>query len=94
MLFNKIRKGDFKIIYSRLTDIELNPAPEKVRNLAKKLPKKYIEFIDVSDEALKLADHYIKEKVVVKRAYRTVYISHLRHFTMQTCWLVGILNIL
>jgi predicted nucleic acid-binding protein len=66
ILFNKIRKGDFKIIYSRLTDIELNPAPEKVRNLAKKLPEKYIEFIDVSDEALKLADHYIKENVVGK----------------------------
>jgi hypothetical protein len=34
VLFNKIHAGDLKVIYSRLTDIELNPAPENVRDLA------------------------------------------------------------
>jgi hypothetical protein len=43
------------VIYSRLTDIELSPAPERVRNLAISLPENNIEFIGVSDQAIELA---------------------------------------
>ena len=39
ILFDKIKKGDYSVIYSRLTDIELTPAPERVRNLARSLPQ-------------------------------------------------------
>ena len=38
ILFSKIEQGNFRVIYSRLTDIELAPAPEIVRNLARNLP--------------------------------------------------------
>ena len=54
------------MIYSRLTDIELKPAPEKVRELANSLLKETVEFIDISDQALELANHYISENVVGK----------------------------
>lgn len=66
ILFDKINKGDYKIIYSRLTDIELTPAPEKVRILANNLPNQYIEFVDISNEAIELAEQYLKENVVGK----------------------------
>lgn len=66
ILFDKVHKGEFKILYSRLTDIELKPAPEKVRDLAKSLSKQSVEFIDISDQVLELADQYLKEKVVGK----------------------------
>jgi hypothetical protein len=66
ILFDKIKKGEFKIIYSRMTDIELEPAPEKIRNLAKSITKSSIEFIDISDQATSLAEEYLKENVVGK----------------------------
>ncbi len=64
ILFDKIQQGYYKVIYSRLTDIELAPAPEKVRNLAISLPETALEFIDISDKAIELAEHYINENVV------------------------------
>ena len=33
----------YTVIYSKLIDIELTPAPEKVRNLAMSLPKDRLE---------------------------------------------------
>jgi predicted nucleic acid-binding protein len=66
ILFDKVKKGEFKVIYSRLTDIELKPAPERVRDLALSLSQQTVEFIDISDQALELANQYLKEKVVGK----------------------------
>ncbi len=66
ILFDKINKGEFKVIYSRLTDIELTPAPEKIKTLANGLPPESLEFIDISDEATELAEQYLKENVVGK----------------------------
>jgi hypothetical protein len=66
ILFNKINKGEFKIIYSRLTDIELNPSPNYVKDLVTSLPETAIEFIDITDEAIELAEHYLRENVVGK----------------------------
>ncbi|CAN5910218.1 hypothetical protein BH24BAC1_BH24BAC1_28560 [soil metagenome] len=66
ILFTRISQGDYRVLYSRLTDIELAPAPEQVRALLKSLPEKALEFIDVSDQAIELAERYIREKVVGK----------------------------
>ena len=60
VLFDNIHKGQYKIIYSKLTDIELKPAPENVRKLAAGLPASNIEFIDISNEATELGEQYIK----------------------------------
>jgi hypothetical protein len=64
VLFDKIQQGSYKVIYSRLTDIELVPAPEKVRRLATSLLEAALEFIDISDQAVELAERYINENVV------------------------------
>jgi hypothetical protein len=66
ILFDKILQGNYKVIYSRLTDTELASAPEPVKTLAKSLPGDALEFIDISDQALELAERYIQEKVVGK----------------------------
>jgi len=47
-------------------DIELEPAPEKVRDLAKSLPTTQLEWIEISDEAFELADRYLYDNVVGK----------------------------
>ena len=64
VLFDRISKGDFKLLISRLTDIELENAPKQVRELANSLPKKYIEWLDITTQSVQLADKYLIEKVV------------------------------
>ncbi|MBS1495913.1 MAG: PIN domain protein [Bacteroidetes bacterium] len=64
VLFDKISKGEFKVLISRLTDIELENAPQQVKNLANSLQQDNIEWLDITNEAVLLADKYIAEKVV------------------------------
>ena len=66
ILFDRIIEGRYKIIYSELTNTELTDAPERVKNLIRKLPNNAIDVIGNSIEAASLADTYIQEKVVGK----------------------------
>jgi len=66
LLFDKIVKGQIKLLYSQMTEIELAEAPKHIRDLTMKIPDKRIEFLPINDEANFLADSYIKEKVVGK----------------------------
>lgn len=64
VLFDEISKGHYKVLFSRLTDIELENSPKKVRDLANSIPQNYIEWIDITTLSIQLADKYIEEKVV------------------------------
>ncbi|MFN5630322.1 MAG: PIN domain protein, partial [Bacteroidota bacterium] len=64
VLFDRIAKRDFKVIISRLTDIELENAPKQVKDLANTLQKENIEWIDITNESILLANKYLEEKVV------------------------------
>ena len=64
VLFDRISKGKFKILISRLTDIELENAPQKVQDLANTLPKENVEWLDITAQAVQLAGSYIDEKVI------------------------------
>ncbi len=89
ILFDQINKGGFKVIFSRLTDIELKPAPEKVRELAKSLTKETVEFIDISDQAFELANHYINENVVGKTSLSDcihIALATLQHADVLVSW--------
>lgn len=66
LLFDKIIAGEFKIVFSQLTEYELSFAPQNVKNLLNKLPKSVYEKIETSEEAVNLADQYIIENVVGK----------------------------
>jgi predicted nucleic acid-binding protein len=65
-LFDQILKDGIKIIYSELTKNELINAPQKVKDFIKSLPDIIIEYEEITDESLILADRYIAEKVVGK----------------------------
>lgn len=41
-------------------------APDKVKNFLKRLPPKQKQFVEITPEAVNLADTYIREKVVGK----------------------------
>lgn len=64
VLFERIKKGEYKLLLSRLIDIELTNAPKHVRDLASSISDSHIEFIETTDEATLLADTYINENVV------------------------------
>jgi hypothetical protein len=52
VLFDRISKDEFKVLVSRLTDIELENAPQKVRDLALWLPTDNIEWLDITTQAV------------------------------------------
>jgi len=66
ILFDKIIKGEIKMLYSQMTEIELASAPQNVRDLLKKIPDGHIEFLSITDETTQLAENYIRENVVGK----------------------------
>jgi predicted nucleic acid-binding protein len=63
-LFNRVKGGEFVILYSTVTQDELENAPEKVKDLVKSLRVDLTEFIETTDEAIDLATEYITKKVV------------------------------
>ena len=68
-LFVRIYSGDYIILYSTVTQEELENAPEKIRDLVKKIKVEQTEFIETTDEAIDLASEYITEKVVGKTSF-------------------------
>ena len=68
-LFDRIYSGDFVILYSTVTQEELENAPEKIKDLVKKIKVEQTEFIETTDEAIDLASEYITEKVVGKTSF-------------------------
>jgi hypothetical protein len=85
ILFDKIIAGEYKILYSRLIDIELASAPEKVREFV----DTQIEFVDISEEAIKLAEQYLNENIVGKTSRADgihIAIATLNNADMLVSW--------
>lgn len=68
-LFDRIKKGEFIILYWTVTQDELENAPEKLKELVNSLKADLTEFIEITDEAIDLATEYIKEKVVGQTSF-------------------------
>ena len=68
-LFERIKAGEFVILYSAVTQDELENAPERVKELVKSLRVDQTEFIEITDESVDLATEYIDEKVVGQTSY-------------------------
>ena len=68
-LFDRIKAGEFVILYSTVTQDELENAPEKIKEFVRNLGTDLTEFIETTDEAVDLGTEYIKEKVVGQTSY-------------------------
>ena len=66
ILFNNIETQKYDIMYSSVTQDELLNAPEQVKDLLESIPKFLIKRVDLTEEAVKLADTYISEGVIGK----------------------------
>jgi len=79
-------KEEIKFAISDLLDIELINAPEKVRELLYKYSSDKFERIELTEEAIKLADTYISEKVVGRTS-----VEDCRHIALATINKVDVL---
>jgi len=86
LLFEKVRLGLVKCVYSDLSVAELKNAPENVRTHFNTLPKENLEFVEVSEESFILAEQYLLEKVVGKTS-----IDDCRHIATATIYKVDYL---
>ena len=68
-LFNRLKNNEFKLLFSSVTQDELNSAPGKVKELVTGLKAEWTEFLDVTDEATELAAEYIAEGVVGQTSF-------------------------
>ena len=64
ILFEKVFKNEFQVLFSDVVDSELEKAPENVQQLAEKLNPNNTEFITLTEQVIRLADDYLNEKVV------------------------------
>lgn len=68
-LFGRLMNDEFILLFSAVTQDELENAPENVRNLVKGIKKDNAAFIETTNEAIELAKEYITEKVVVQTSF-------------------------
>ena len=68
-LFDRLKNNEFTLLFSSVTQDELENAPNKVKELVKSIKSDSTEFLDTTDEAVDLATEYITEKVVGHTSY-------------------------
>jgi len=68
-LFERLQNGEFKLLFSAVTQDELSYAPVKVQKLVTNLKVEHTEFVETNDEAVELATQYIVEKVVGQTSF-------------------------
>jgi predicted nucleic acid-binding protein len=85
-LFQRFENGEVIFVVSDLLDLELINAPQKVRELLYNYSAEKFNRIELTEEAILLADKYIYEKVVGKTS-----LEDCRHIAMATIHKVDIL---
>ena len=85
-LFDRLQKGEIIFVVSDLLDLELINAPQKVRELLHNFSIEKFDRIELTEEAILLADTYIGEKVVGKTS-----LEDCRHIAMATIHKVDVL---
>ncbi|MDZ7719602.1 MAG: hypothetical protein U5K72_12360 [Balneolaceae bacterium] len=84
--FDQVISDDIKILKSDVVDDELTGAPEFVRKFVNSLPKKNIQHIELSEEAIWLSEQYIHENVVGKASRADCF-----HIAIATIYKVDLL---
>ena len=68
-LFDRLKNDEFTLLFSTVTQDELENAPDNVKELVKSIKTDITEFLDTTDEAIDLATEYISEKVVGQTSF-------------------------
>jgi predicted nucleic acid-binding protein len=87
--FNRLRSGEFIILYSTVTQDELENAPSRVKSLVESLRAEFTEFIEINEECVELAFDYIREKVVGQTSYSDclhIALATINHADFLVSW--------
>lgn len=79
MLFEMVKNVEIICVFSDLCELELENAPDKVKEHFLSLKKNQTEYTEITEEVNQLAQEYIKEKVVGKTS-----IDDCRHIACAT----------
>lgn len=85
-LFNRLDKQEVIFVVSDLLDLELTFAPENVKQLLHRYSPENFERLNLTEEAIELANAYITEKVVGKTS-----LEDCRHIALATLNKVDVL---
>jgi predicted nucleic acid-binding protein len=86
ILFEKIKLGQFHIIYSNITEEELLGAPIRVQELLPSILDNFKTKVELSEETVNLADSYLDENVVGRTSRQDCF-----HIALATIHEVDIL---
>ena len=84
-IITEFEKGNKIIVISDLTLRELDEAPNQVKNVLNKIPDRNKEFIELNDEAKKLAKKYITEGNISNK-----YLVDAQHIAIATVYKVDV----
>jgi len=79
LLFELLENKEIIFVISDLMDIELERAPEKVKNLLFNYPSDCFERVSLTKEVMELGQNYVDEKVVGQTSIEDCY-----HIAMAT----------
>jgi predicted nucleic acid-binding protein len=82
-LFEEFIQGIKQIVFSELTAQELEFAREEIRNLIFEIPLENRIDISISDEAIALAETYIREGALTNKSYNDAL--HIALATLNNC---------
>jgi hypothetical protein len=85
-LFKRLENNEILFIISDLLELELTGAPQNVRDLLYRFSPDKFERVQLTEEAIKLADNYILDKVVGKTS-----LEDCRHIALATINRVNVL---
>jgi len=68
-LFERLQNGEFRLLFSAVTQDELSSAPERIKKLVTSLKEENTEFMETNDETVELATQNIAEKVVGQSSF-------------------------
>ena len=77
------------LLFSTVTQDELENAPTQVRELVQRLKAQSTEFIELTEDAVELATQYIAEKVVGQTSYADclhVALATIHHADFLVSW--------
>ena len=78
-LLDAFQTGAATIVISEVTQRELDAAPVEVRDLLRSVPSEHREDVPLADEAIELAEAYIKEGVVSRK-----HLADAQHIAIAT----------
>ncbi len=66
-LFKTFKSGENILVISSLTLVELEKAPQPVKDILQTVPVEFIEFLEFTEDASNLAEIYLQDGVVSKK---------------------------